>query len=67
MGEPIPLGIVNRNQGLTRMHEGVRSRMHTLVISKKPSDFSYVQATLRGYRLPEPICQAHNAAAIAGD
>jgi deoxyribonuclease V len=26
----------------------------------------YVQATLRGYRLPEPTRQAHNAAAIPG-
>jgi deoxyinosine 3'endonuclease (endonuclease V) len=67
MGSPVPWGIVNRNQGLTRMHEGVHSRMHTLVISKKPSDFSYVQATLRGYRLPEPTRPAHNTAALAED
>jgi len=31
-----------------------------------PTALQYVQATLRGYRLPEPTRQAHNAAAVAG-
>jgi deoxyribonuclease V len=31
-----------------------------------PTALSYVQSTLRGYRLPEPTRQAHNAAATSG-
>jgi len=31
-----------------------------------PTSLDYIQATLRGYRLPEPTRQAHNAAAVTG-
>jgi deoxyribonuclease V len=31
------------------------------------TSIEYVQATLRGYRLPEPTRQAHNAAAVRGE
>jgi len=31
-----------------------------------PTSLDYVQSTLRGYRLPEPTRQAHNAAAVSG-